>query len=117
MNTRLPRDWSSDLCSSDLSQSATLMVRALATGEAHTRDWIKMLSKELSVALLLGLSMAAAVSVIGFWRGGAEVAVVGSVTMVRIVLVGCLIGMSLPFLRTKLKLDPASASARLITSS
>jgi len=98
------------------SQSATLMVRALATGEAHTRDWIKMLSKELSVALLLGLSMAAAVSVIGFWRGGAEVALVVSLTMILIVLVGCLIGMSLPFLLTKLKMDPASASAPLITS-
>jgi len=98
------------------SQSATLMVRALATGQAQVKDWVRMLGKELSVALLLGLSMAAAVSVIGFWRGGAEVAVVVSVTMVLIVLVGCLIGMSLPFLLTKLKLDPASASAPLITS-
>ncbi|HLR55256.1 MAG TPA: magnesium transporter [Actinomycetales bacterium] len=98
------------------SQSATLMVRALATGQAHTRDWVKMLSKELAVALLLGLSMAAAVSVIGFWRGGAEVALVVSLTMIAIVAVGCLIGMSLPFLLTKLNMDPASASAPLITS-
>lgn len=98
------------------SQSATLMVRALATGQAHLKDWVKMLGKELAVALLLGLSMAAAVSVIGFWRGGAEVALVVSLTMVLIVLVGCLIGMSLPFLLTKLNLDPASASAPLITS-
>src|SRR5690625_3864522 len=98
------------------SQSATLMVRALATGQAHVKDWFKMLGKELAVALLLGLSMAAAVSIIGFWRGGVEVALVVSLTMILIVLVGCLIGMSLPFLLTKLKLDPASASAPLITS-
>src|SRR5690625_2063296 len=98
------------------SQSATLMVRALATGQAHMRDWFKMLGKELAVALLLGLSMAVAVSVIGFWRGGVEVALVVSLTMVLIVLVGCLIGMSLPFMLTKFNMDPASASAPLITS-
>src|SRR5690625_7472570 len=80
------------------------------------RDWFKMLGKELAVALLLGLSMAAAVSIIGFWRGGVEVALVVSLTMILIVLVGCLIGMSLPFLLTELKLDPASASAPLVTS-
>src|SRR5690625_5316292 len=28
------------------SQPATVIVRALATGQAHTRDWVKMLSKE-----------------------------------------------------------------------
>lgn len=92
------------------------MVRALATGQVYMRDWFKMLGKELAVALLLGLSMAAAVSVIGFWRGGAEVALVVWLTMVLIVLVGCLTGMSLPFMLTKFNTDPASASAPLITS-
>ena len=98
------------------SQSSTLMVRALATGEVRARDWTFMLGKELSVSLLLGLSMAAGVSLIGFWRGGAEVALVVSLTMVVIVMVGSLIGMLLPFILTRLKLDPASASAPLITS-
>src|SRR5690625_6155992 len=47
------------------SQSATLMVRALATGEVRMRDWFQMLSKEITVALLLGLSMAAARPLLG----------------------------------------------------
>lgn len=98
------------------SQSATLMIRAIATGQVHLRDWTKMLLKELTVALLLGLTMAAAVSVLGFWRGGAEVALVVSLTMIMIVLVGGLIGMSLPFILTKLGMDPASASAPLVTT-
>jgi len=33
-----------------------------------------------------------------------------------VVIIGSLIGMSLPFLLSKLKMDPASASAPLITS-
>lgn len=98
------------------SQSATLMVRALATGDVRMRDWFSMLGKELTVALLLGVSMAFAVSFIGFFRGGHEIAIVVSLTMVIIVIVGSVIGMSLPFLLTKMKQDPASASAPLITS-
>ncbi|WP_051198185.1 magnesium transporter [Gordonia shandongensis] len=98
------------------SQSATLMVRALATGDVRMRDWGRLLGKELSVAILLGATMAAAVSVLGLVRGGGEVALVVSLSMVLIVIVGAVIGMSLPFLLTKFRLDPASASAPLITS-
>jgi len=98
------------------SQSSTLMVRALATEDVHARDWFRLLGKELMVALLLGLSMAAAVSILGFWRGGGMVALIVSITMIIIVVVGSLIGMSLPFLLTKFKQDPASASAPLVTT-
>ncbi|MCQ9616357.1 magnesium transporter [Paenalcaligenes niemegkensis] len=98
------------------SQSSTLMVRALATGEVKLKDWFQLILKESSVALLLGLTMAAAVSMIGLWRGGPEIALILALTMVLIVMVGSLIGMSLPFVFTRLKLDPASASAPLITS-
>lgn len=98
------------------AQSATLMVRGLATGDVEMRDWFKILGKEILVASLLGLSMALAVSSLGFIRGGPEIALVVSLTMVLIVIMGSVIGMSLPFLLSKLKLDPASASAPLITS-
>ncbi|WP_019015361.1 magnesium transporter [Elioraea tepidiphila] len=98
------------------SQSATLMVRALATGEARLGDWARMLGREVSVAGLLGLTMAGAVSILGLVRGGPEIAVIVAMTMVCVVLVGSVIGLSLPFLLTKMKLDPATASAPLITS-
>lgn len=98
------------------SQAATLMVRGLATGDVVMRDWFRLLGKELLVALLLGLSMAIAVSTIGIVRGGPEIALVVSITMIIIVVTGSVIGMSLPFLLNKLRLDPASASAPLITS-
>ncbi len=98
------------------SQAATLMVRALATGDVVLKDWAGMLGRELIVAGLLGLSMALAVSSLGLWRGGPEIAVVVAVSMQIIVLAGSVIGMSMPFLLSKLKLDPATASAPLITS-
>ncbi|MCS6890673.1 MAG: magnesium transporter [Rhodovarius sp.] len=98
------------------SQAATLMVRALATGEARLADWGRMLLREVSVSALLGLTMAGAVTLIGLVRGGPEIALVVALTMVCVVMVGSLIGLSLPFLFSRLRLDPATASAPLITS-
>jgi len=97
------------------SQSATLMVRALATGDVQMGDWFGLLGKELGVALLLGLSMAGGAAVIASYRAP-EVLVVVAITMTIIVIWGSLIGMSLPFVLTRLGRDPATASAPLITS-
>ena len=98
------------------SQAATLMVRALATGDVMLKDWGKMLGREILIALLLGLTMALAVSSIGWYRGGPGVALAVSLTMVLVVLVGSLIGMSLPFVLSRFKLDPATASAPLVAT-
>ena len=98
------------------SQSATLMVRALATGEVVMRDWLYLIGREALVALALGCTMAAAVSVLGYIRGDETVALVLALSMVSSVMIGCMIGMSLPFILSKFIFDPASASAPLITS-
>lgn len=98
------------------SQSATMMVRALATGDVRLKDWGRMVTREAAMAGMLGLTMALAVSGVGLFRGGPDIAMVVSLTMVMIVLVGSLIGMSLPFILSRFKLDPAAASAPLVTS-
>ncbi|MDP5142771.1 magnesium transporter [Rheinheimera baltica] len=98
------------------AQSGTLMVRALATGEIKLRDWGALLAKECLVAGLLGFTMAAAVVVLGWWRGGYDIAIVVALTMMLVVMAGSLIGLSLPFLLSRFKLDPATASGPLITS-
>lgn len=98
------------------AQSSTLMVRALATGDVEMRDWGRMLGREFLVAGLLGLTMALTVSVIGFARGGPEIAFVVALTMIMVVVVGSVIGMSLPFLLSRFRMDPATASTPLVTS-
>lgn len=98
------------------SQSAALMIRALAVGDVEIGDWFELFKKELAVSILLGLVMAAVAYPIGVSRGGPDVAVVVSLSMTAVVLVGSLIGMSLPFLLSRFKLDPALASAPLVTS-
>ncbi|HVL55597.1 MAG TPA: magnesium transporter [Burkholderiaceae bacterium] len=98
------------------AQAATLMVRALATGEVVLKDWAAMLGRELVVAGLLGATMSLAVVWLGLWRGGAEIALVVAMTMQLVVVAGSVIGMSLPFILSRFQFDPATASAPLITT-
>ncbi|MDP3452792.1 MAG: magnesium transporter [Bacteroidales bacterium] len=97
------------------AQSATLMIRSLAIGDVQLSDWYKLIAKEMMVSLLLGLTMAIGVAVVASFRAP-EIIIVVSLTMVLVVMAGSLIGMLLPFAFTRLKLDPATASAPLITS-
>lgn len=98
------------------SQASTLMVRALATGDVRPKDWYKLISRELLIAAALGLTMALIVSPVGMMRGGVDIAVVVGLTMIMVVIVGSLVGMSLPFLLSRFNLDPATASAPLVTT-
>lgn len=97
------------------SQSATLVIRALATGDASARDWLALVRKELPVAAAMGLTMAGAVALVALMRAP-DIAVAVAVTMVAVVMTGSLVGICLPFLFTRLGWDSATASAPLITS-
>ena len=98
------------------AQSATLMVRALATGDVRGSDWGKMLARELAIGLALGVTMALAVSAIAMVRAGPEITLVVVCAMVAIVLLGALVGVSLPFILSRFNLDPATASGPLVAS-
>jgi len=98
------------------SQSATLMIRAMATGDVEMKDWRVLVGKEFVVAFAIGITMALAVSILGIYRGGFEIALVVALSMVSVVIIGSIIGMSLPFLLARFKIDPATASAPLVTS-
>ena len=98
------------------SQAATLMVRALATGDVALQDWHNLILREVVIATALGATMALIVSPVGLLRGGYDIALVVGMTMVLVVVIGSLVGMSLPFLLSRLRLDPATASAPLVTT-
>jgi magnesium transporter len=92
------------------------MVRALATGEVKVDQWIRTVLKELGVGVALGLTMGLAGSLLGYVRGGPAIGVVVGLSMLAIIVVANIIGVAIPFLLTKFRLDPAVASSPLITS-
>lgn len=98
------------------SQSSTLMIRGLATGDVEVSEWLTALGKELSVGVVLGATMGLSGMILGTVRGGYTIALIVGITMLLIIIVANLIGALLPLLLTKLNLDPAVASNPLITS-
>jgi len=99
------------------SQSAMLMVRALVTNDVTVGQWFSTFVKEIGIGLMLGGTLAVGAYFLGIFHGeGATIGLVVALSMAAIVLVANLMGMSLPFIFTKLKMDPAMASSPMITS-
>ena len=103
------------------AQSATLMVRAISTGDLELNDWLKAIGKEIFVGLLLGLAMAIIAGVVGqlYGNGGGldtRIALIIGLSMLLIVFVANSFGALLPFVLSRFRVDPAAASTPLITS-
>lgn len=98
------------------AQLATIVIRSMALGELSSKDFIKAVFKELSLSLLLGITMRIAVFALGTIRSNILIGFVVSLSMITIITVSSLIGIILPFLFKKIGMDPAVASGPLITS-
>ena len=98
------------------NQSATLMIRALATGDIQAAQWGQALLREVGIGVLLGGTMGLASWLLGFFNGGLQIAAVVALAMTAIVIVSSLLGVILPLVLQRLRIDPAMASNPLIAS-
>jgi len=108
------------------SQATTLVIRAMALGELHLRDWFSVVRKELVSGFSLGLIL----GTIGFFRISLWqylhifdygkyhwlVAITVGIALIGVVLWGTLSGAMLPFLLRRLGLDPAASSAPFVAT-
>ncbi len=108
------------------SQATTLVIRAMAVGELRLGDWFRVVRRELSTGLSLGLILGG----IGFLRialwqylhifdyGQYHWLVAATVAgaLVGVVLWGSIAGAMLPFLLRRCGLDPATASAPFVAT-
>lgn len=99
------------------SQSATLITRALAVGDVELRDALRVLLRELGQGIVLGACLGA----IGFvralmWGSTQTLALVVSLTLIMVVLVGSVVGAMLPLIFKRLGFDPAIASSPFVAS-
>ncbi len=93
------------------SQSATLVITAMTSGEVNLRDWPKVLQREAYVSLMLGGFLALiGLSVAIFVAPTPSDAIVIPLTLISVILVGCLCGATLPLLFKRIGLDPAMMS-------
>ncbi len=99
------------------SQSSTLIIRALATGELTIKHWYRVVKKELLVGAMIGVTLGLILTVRGFfWRGGPTIGLVVGLAMVAISIWSNLLGSILPIILTKFKLDPAVISSPMLTT-
>lgn len=100
------------------SQSSTLVIRGLATGELKMGDWLRIFWREAGMGLVLGLGLAAVgfVRVLMYKDQHVNFALTVGVALVGIVFAGCTIGSMLPILLKRLRVDPATSSTPFIAS-
>ena len=100
------------------SQSSTLIIRGLATGEIRLRDWAKVLWKEFRIALMVGVLLGLTIFAKSYLLDRKPVLISASVglTLVVTVMIAKLTGGLLPILAKRLKMDPAIMAGPLITT-
>ena len=107
------------------SQAATLVIRAMALGEFHLRDWWRIVRREVGIGFGLGLILASIGLVrILVWQMifhtygtyANLIAASVSISLIGVVMWGTLAGSLLPFVLKKLGFDPASASAPFVAT-
>ncbi|HJA66537.1 MAG TPA: magnesium transporter [Candidatus Mediterraneibacter cottocaccae] len=100
------------------SQSSTLVIRGLAVGEIEFGDVLKVIFKEIRVALIVGVLLAVVngIRIYIMYDQNILLAAALGITMIAVVAMAKCIGCILPLLAKKMGLDPAIMAAPLITT-
>lgn len=93
------------------SQSATLIITAMTTGDVRLRDWVSVLRREVLTGLLLGAMLGTIGYLLAlFFTPSPREAMVVPLTVMMVVTCGTFVGTLLPMLFSRLGLDPAIMS-------
>ncbi|MFW6338195.1 MAG: magnesium transporter [Alkalispirochaetaceae bacterium] len=101
------------------TQSSTLMIRGIATGEIHFRDFAKILLKEALVGLLMGVILAVVIILRGiFLPPGVlpEQAVAIGAALLFVVIFSSVIGAFAPLVIHRLGFDPTVMAGPLMAT-
>ncbi len=100
------------------SQSSTLIIRGLATGDISVNDGMKIIWKEFRISLTVGFILALTnfLRLMMLEQVGFTIALTVSVTLVVTVVLSKIVGGILPIIAKKFKLDPAIMAGPLITT-
>jgi magnesium transporter len=104
-------------CGNAGTQSATMVVRALALGEVYPRDFFKIFRRELAMGLALGLAL----GLMAYFRvilqdSNLILACIVSTALVATLLTANLAGALIPLVLRKAKLDPALTAGPFIAT-
>jgi len=100
------------------SQSSALIIRGMAVGEIRQRDIIRIIWKEVRVALLCGLGLGFINFMRVFIMNGQNIMLCITVTLTLCctLLISKTVGCILPIIAKRVKIDPAIMAAPLVTT-
>lgn len=99
------------------SQTVSTIIRALALGEVQLRDVLRVVGREISAGVLLGLLLGAiAFGRALLWGVHGDLAVCVAITILAVCTWANAVGAMVPILAQKLGIDPTVVSAPLITT-
>lgn len=99
-------------------QSSVTIIRGLSLNDIEYKDTLKVIWKEIRVAVLAGLTLAVAnfTKLLLIDKVTASVALVVCLTLIVTVIIAKIIGCSLPILAKKIGFDPAVMASPFITT-
>ena len=102
------------------SQTATLVIRAMALGDVRVRirDLLAIIRRDIPIALAMGVTIGILEAILAFLSKGVgvDILLVVGLAMLTVTILGSLIGVALPFAARRLGYDPATLSGPAITS-
>ena len=100
------------------SQSSTLIIRGLTTGDVEPSDIFKVVWKEIRVGVIVGvvLGLINFIRLVIMYPGNAMICLTVVLSLFCTVIMAKTIGCMLPIVASKLKLDPAIMAAPLIST-
>lgn len=98
------------------AQSATTIVRGLATEEVVVSDLFRVIFREARVGFLLGLTLATFALVMVWLLFGRDMALILSLSLVAICTLASFVGATMPILANRVGVDPAVVSAPFVTT-
>lgn len=99
------------------SQASTLVIRGMAMDEIKLKDYLKVLFKEIRIALSVGITLAFIIGIGTFFiYKNIYISLIIAITLICTVALSKTLGCTLPMIAKKLKLDPAIMAAPLIST-
>lgn len=99
------------------TQTLTLMVRGMATGQVSASNARALMKKELAVGLMNGAVFALVIGTIAaLWYGQVKLGIVIAVAILLNLVAGALAGALVPVILRRLSIDPALAGGVVLTT-
>ncbi|MEE0435781.1 MAG: magnesium transporter [Peptococcaceae bacterium] len=99
------------------TQSCTVTVRGLATGNVTTKEALRTILREAFLGFVLGLTVGTIVCLVAsFWQHSVQLGMTVGTTLIINNIMAALLGTVVPLTLERIHIDPAVASAPFITT-